>query len=550
MVRLLAVLFLVLSLAAPAKAARDELVIGISQFPANFNPNIDAMMAKSYVLGMTQRPITVHGLDWRVGCMLCTTLPTLENGLAKVEDLPGGKKGVALTYSLHPEARWGDGTPITSKDVVFTWQVGRHPQSGVTNITFYERLTRIDVKDDKTFTLHFDKLTFDYNAINDFRLLPAHLEEARFRANPADYRVSSAFETDTTNPGLWFGPYRIAELVRGSHLVLLANPQWWGKKPHFKRIVVKAVENSPALEANLVAGSVDYIPGEVGITPDRALVLAQRAGDRVRVVTKPSLVYEHVDLNLSDPVLADRRVRQALLLGLDREALNQQLFQGKLVVADSMVSPLDWVHAKDLPGYGHDPKRAAELLDAAGWRLGTDGKRRNEAGKVLAFELMTTAGNRNREVIQLVMQQAWKRLGIDVTLKNEPPRLFFGETVRKRGFAHMALFAWISAPENPPRTMLHSSNIPSAANGWAGQNSTGYANPRMDQLIDAIEAELNRDKRKALWRELQALYVQDLPALPLFFRTDAYVLPHWLQGVEPTGHQYPTTLWVENWRAE
>ena len=70
----------------------------------------------------------------------------------------------------------------------------------------------------------------------------------------------------------------------------------------------------------------------------------------------------------------------------------------------------------------------------------------------------------------------------------------------------------------------------------------------MDRLIDAIEVELDRDERAALWRRLQQLYARDLPALPLFFRADSFILPPWLEGVEPTGHQYPTTLWVETWR--
>lgn len=71
----------------------------------------------------------------------------------------------------------------------------------------------------------------------------------------------------------------------------------------------------------------------------------------------------------------------------------------------------------------------------------------------------------------------------------------------------------------------------------------------MDKLIDAIEVELDRDKRKALWSKLQHLYAQDLPVIPLFFRAEAYILPPWLEGLRPTGHQFPSTLWVEEWRS-
>ena len=112
------------------------------------------------------------------------------------------------------------------------------------------------------------------------------------------------------------------------------------------------------------------------------------------------------------------------------------------------------------------------------------------------------------------------------------------------------MFAWVSSPENVPRSTLHSTMIPTAANNFSGQNYTGFASAEMDALIDQIELELDRDRRKALWHRLQAIYGEELPALPLYFRADSFVVPKWLKGVEPTGHQYPTTLWIENWRVE
>ena len=161
---------------------------------------------------------------------------------------------------------------------------------------------------------------------------------------------------------------------------------------------------------------------------------------------------------------------------------------------------------------------------------------------------MTTAGDRTRELVQQVLQSQWQRLGIEIRIRNQPPRVLFGETLTKRQFDGMAMFAWISAPESVPRTTLHSEEIPSADNGWSGQNYTGYVNPEMDELIEAINVELDRERRRALWRQLQALYAHDLPALPLYWRARTHVWPRWLEGITPTGHQYPTTLWVEHWR--
>ena len=547
--RWLVAILIAFTLGSSLASARD-LVIGINQFPSNLHPNIDSMASKSYVLGLTQRPFTTYDQKWELVCMLCVELPTLENGKAVAEEAPGGKHGVALTYTIRPGATWGDGMPITTKDVLFTWEVGRHPQSGVGNAELYRRIWQIDVIDDRTFTLHDEKLGFSYNAINDFRLLPEHLERKVFEVDPTTYRNRTLFDTDPTNPGLAFGPYRIAQIVAGSQIILDRNPTWWGERPVFDRIVIKAIENTAALEANLLSGEVDMIEGSVGLSLDQALAFERRNGDRFQVFYKPGLVFEHMDVMLDNPALADTRVRQALLYGLDRAAISERLFAGRQPVADTPVHPLDWVHTDDVEHYPYDPAKAASLLDEAGWTLGSGGLRHNTAGETLRLELMTTAGNRTRELIQQVIQGQWRKLGIETAIRNEPPRVFFGETTTKRRFTGLALFAWISSPENVPRTTLHSQEIPSEANGWSGQNFTGFKNARMDALLDAIEVELDRDKRAVLWAELQRLYATELPALPLFFRADAHIWPKWLEGVEPTGHMAPTTLWVERWRVK
>ena len=101
-------------LATGAQAARDQLTIGLTQFPSSFHPSIDTMMAKSYVLAMTRRPFTTYDKDWNLVCMLCTELPTIENGLAIPEKTPDGKQGIAVTYTIDPEAVWGDGVPVST----------------------------------------------------------------------------------------------------------------------------------------------------------------------------------------------------------------------------------------------------------------------------------------------------------------------------------------------------------------------------------------------------------------------------------------------------
>lgn len=545
---LVAAVVVLVHCAVPARA-KDELVIGISQFPNNFNPAIGSMLAKSYILAMARRPITIYDADWKLTCVLCTELPSLEKGTAKFETTKDGKPGIAVTYTLQPNMWWGDKTPITTKDVLFSWKVGKNKKSGVGNYELYRRISHIDVKDDNTFTFHLDKRTCDYQAINGFQLLPAHIEASNFK-DPAEYRNRTAYDSNTINPGLWFGPYRITKVVQGSYVVLETNPLWTGKKPKFKRITVKAIEKTAALTANLLSGSIDYIAGEMGLALDQALEFEKQHGKKFKFVYKPGLVYEHADINLANPALADRRVRQALLHGLDRESITNQLFAGKQPVAHGSISPLDSVYNPDVPKYKYDPKRASALLKEAGWTQKRGGILHNAKGERLQIEFMTTAGNKSRELVQQVMQSMWRQVGIDVRIRNQPPRVYFGQTVRKRKFKGLAKFAWLSAPRNIPLTTLHSTRIPGDDNGWSGQNYTGYSSKRMDKIIDDMQVVCEPDKNRALWHEMQQLYSTDLPALPLYFRANAFIFPKWLKGVTPTGHQYTSTHWVENWYAE
>ena len=545
--RLLAIaVFLAAALVRPA-AAKDDLVIGVSAYPSTFNPMLAAEVPSSYILGMTMRGMVGYDKTWRLICMLCTKLPTIENGLAKVETLPDGKKGMAVTFTIQPGATWGDGVPVTADDVLFTWEVGRNPQTGVPEADPFRHVTRIDVVDPKTVTMHLDQLRYDYDAYLGWSLLPAHIERKNF-ADPAEYRQRSAYDADTTNPGLYFGPYRITQVAPGEHVVLEPNPTWYGKKPYFKRIVVRTIENTAALEANLLSGSIDYIAGEQGLSLDQALVFEKRHGDRFNVIYKPGLLYEHVDVNLDNPILKDKRVRQALLYAIDRTTICQQLFVGKQPVANSFASPLDWMADPNLPQYPYDPGRAAALLDAAGWSSMKDGVRVNKDGQPLQLELMTISGNHTRETVELVLQSYWRKVGVDVRIHNQPARVLIGQTLRKRLFSGLVLIAWLSSPELSQRSVLDSREIPTAANNYAGQNDPGFRNAEADSLIDRIDVELDRAKRKALWWRLQEIYMDELPALPLFFRAEAYVMPKWLTGIESTGTTDLTTEWVEDWR--
>ena len=536
--------------AAPVGAqTRDTLTIGLSTFPASLHPFTGSELVRNYILALGQRPLMAYDADWKLVCLLCTTVPTFENGLAHAIDLGNGKKGVAITVAIRPDAAWGDGTPVTAKDMVFTNTVKKHPASGAVSGDFDRRILKIEEKDAKTFVLHIDRVTFDYNDLADYRLLPSHVEAKAFAA-PAEYSRRTAYDASPTERALWTGPYRLSEFVAGAHAVMVPNETWKGAKPHFKRIVLRVFENTAALEANLLAGGVDYIPGEGGLTLDQVLALERRHPRRFRYVYKSTTSYSHLDANLDHPALKDKRVRQALLLAADRDAIVRQIFAGKVAIAHTSVNHLQWMAAAGVKKYPFDPAAAKRLLDEAGWSKIEGGIRHNAAGERLSIALASVTGIKTFELIMSVLAAQWRHVGVDVRVRTQPARIFFGDTLQRRKFEGLAFFGWIDTPESVPRTIMHSTMIPTAANGFQGQNFTGYRNPEMDALLDAIERELDRGKRRALWRRYQEIYAEDLPALPMFFGATGFVMPQWLDGVRPTGHSATSTLWAEEWRAK
>ncbi len=530
---------------------RDKLVIGITQFPATMHPIIDSMVAKSYVLGFVQRPLTLYNQDWELECMMCTELPSFENGRAKIIQKEDGTKTVTAKYTLDSKAKWGDGTPITTKDILFSWEVGKHPATGASNFELFSKdIEKITVHDDYNFTIQFEREKCDFAGIDDFRLLPAHLEKAIFDKDPATYRNRTLYDTAPATAGLYFGPYIVQKVEVGASFTLVKNPYWWKKSPAFNKVIIKIIENSAALGVNLLSGDIDYIPGELGLMVDEALSLEKRLkrmrANKFNVVYKTGLVYEHIDINLDNPKF-DIKTRKALLYGINRDAISRQLFGGKQPVAHVNIHPLDNMYHDEIVKYEYSPIKANNLLDKAGWQKSSDGFRYNSKGEKLEFSLMTTAGNRSRELVQQAIQSDWKKIGVSTVIDNEPARVLFGQTIRERKFKDGTMYAWTSAPNNIPKTTLHSTMIPTAENNYAGQNYVGIKNTELDSIIDDLEVVCTTKENKALWHRLQSIYAEELPALPLYYRTNSFIIPIWLKNIRPTGHQYPSTLWVEEW---
>ena len=535
----------------PALADKGTLTIGIAQFPSSLHPDIDAETVKTYTDGFVIRQITAFDKDWKNSCLLCTQLPTIENGLAKIEELPGGKQGMAVTIKLKPELKWADGVPVTARDIRFTWTVGRDPRAGFSDVNPWARATKVDVVDDHTAVIHLGSVTPSYNQWD--QILPEHIEGPIYEkaTGAGEYLKATSYNRAPTTAGLYDGPYKITEYQSGVQIVLEPNPYWSGTKPGFQRIILKHIENTAVLQASVLSGDVNMVAGEgIGLTIDQVLDLRRRHPDELNYVFKPSLTYEHIDLQKDNPIFKDLTVRQALIYALDRQSLTNKLFQGLQPVAATWVNPLNPNFTKDTAQYPYDLAKAKSLLAAAGWTPGSDGICRNAAGARLSFELTTTAGNHLRELEEQVLQSQWKAACIEATIKNEPPRTIFGETLKKRIYPGAIMYGWSSAVTESPFLTLDTAEIPTEQNSYGGANYVGFSNPDMDAAIARMDGDLDPAKQKADWAIAQKVYADQVPVVPLFFLSEAHIVPKWLKGYEPTGHRDLSCMWAENWHAE
>ncbi len=552
---------------ATGTLTNNELKIGISQEFENFNPLISNMMATTYMSTMTMRTLDTIDADGKWVPQLAKSIPTIENGQAQIKKV-NGKNTVVAVWEILDNAMWGDGTPITCEDFIFTNKVAMSPNVSVADKETYSQVAKIetDKANPKKCTFTYDKIRWDFTQLGTFKVLPKHLEEPvwkKFGSIKEGYEKNSLYTKEPTNPGLYHGPYLVSEIQLGDHVTFVPNPKFFGEAPKIKKIIVKLIPNTGTMEANLRSGTIDLI-SSMGLALDQALAFDKKIKEEklgYSVLFQPSAVYEHIDLNLDNPILKDVRVRKALHYAINKEDLTTALFEGKQQPAIHNLTPKDPWFTDDptkITVYKYNKRESERLLDEAGWKVGADGirtkKMKNAKGKEeetrLSFSIMTTAGNKTRELVQVYLQNNWKNVGIEVQAKNEPARVFFGETTKKRKFDAMALFAWVSSPESSPKGTFHSSKIPTAKNGFSGQNQMGWVNANVDKLTDALDLEMKHEKRVELVHQILKYYTDEVPVLPLYYRSDVAVIPTQIKGYRLTGHQFPETNEVEKWTVE
>lgn len=531
---------LALTWIVPAQAQpRDHLSIGLGSFPVEMNPLIGSSASRRYVLAAARRLVTRYDADGRVMCQLCTELPSIENGGVTLFDQADGTKGMDVTFTLRPGLKWGDGTPLTTRDILLGAELERfhNPRTNLVSVI---------ALDEQRFTMKFKAPRFDIQQLAP-EPINAAIEEPLLRAagDVRNYGAASAFNRAVTTPGLWNGPYLITGFKPNESVTLVPNPYWDGEKPAFRQVTMRLVSDSAALQADLINGDVDVADG---LTFDQALGLQKKHSDRLDVAFTPAFATDWLLLRNDNPLLADKHVRQAMMLAIDRENISARLFGGSLKVASSIWPRIDPTFDADIATWPYDPVRARALLIDAGYAAGADGIMQRPDGSRLSLDFIVPAGNQTLELLQQAIQSQLKQVGIETVARTEPSSILSGSMLRKREFSGIVLSTESHSPAIIPWNQFATGGIPRESNGFRGQNYVGYSNLRLDSVLRDLYSVIDPAKRKSMLDDVQATIMDDLPKLPLYEGVNVYVSPKWLTGLTPQRSAYVETLWIEYWK--
>lgn len=266
----------------------------------------------------------------------------------------------------------------------------------------------------------------------------------------------------------------------------------------------------------------------------------------VTVETRAHLVTPH-------PILGDVRVRRAIAHCTDRAALVKSVYpwveDAAPFLADSFLPRDHWAYTEDLARYPFAPARGAALLDEAGWTLPEGGTYRvNANGEELALTL-TTTNSQFRQTWAALWEAQMQACGLRIVRFHTPGAWFFGDStgLRRRDF-EVAAFAWVVEGDPGGRTLYACDSIPTPANGWSGQNYTGWCNPAADAAIRTATTALDRETRRAAYATVQREWTQEVPTLPLFFRPAYFAVNAALENFKVDGSEHIHTWNAAAWR--
>lgn len=468
-------------------------LLSCSQAP---DPNTLVMIIESSPTNLDPR-VGIDAQSERIGELIFDALLTRDEhlnvapGLAEHWETPDP---LTYVFQLHRGVTFHDGRPLTSRDVKWTFDSLLQGQIRSTKSAAYRFVDRIDAPDDVTVVFHLK----EPNAA-----LLWNLSEG------ASGIVPYGSLDEITRKPIGSGPFKFVRAEQDKEVVVERNDDYWGAKARLARVRFIVVPDATTRALELRKGSADIAIN--AFTSDTVVALQREPN--LQIERAPGTVLSYLAFNLRDSTLRDVRVRQAIAYAIDRAPLLQYIWRGFAQPALSVLPPQSWAYDQDVAAYPHNPEKARQLLDAAGYVV------RDGARDGVRFHLtMKTSTEESTRLLAAVLQQQLRDVGIALDIRTFEFATFFAD-VTSGAFQFYSL-RWVGGNEDPDifEYSFHSNRFPPN-----GANRGFYSNPRVDSLIDQARRQTDQSARKRLYAELQEVLAEDEPYINLWYYDNVLV---------------------------
>ena len=469
-------------------------------------------------------PLGAWDADGNLIPILAAEVPSLANGGVS-------RDGKSITWKLKKNVQWHDGKPFTADDVVFTAAYAADPATSAYTSGSY--------KDVKVTKVDSHTLKVEYQKPSPFwadpfvsaagMIIPKHIFES--------FKGATSRDAPANLKPVGTGPYKFVDVKPGDMLRGAINTNYHeANRPYFDTIEMKGGGDAvSAARAVLQTGEYDYA---WNLQVEDELLIRLEQGGKGKTSIVPGGNIEFIQLNMADPwtetdgershpkskhpILSEFAVRQAISLCIDRDGV-QKFIYGRtgIATANFLNNPQRFVSKNTK--FEFNPDKAAQVLEAAGWKKGADGIR-EKGGKKLKLVFQTSI-NGPRQKTQQIIKQAAQKAGIDMELKAVPASVYFSsdpanpDTYTKL-YVDMQMFT-TTMPQPDPEVFMNqylSTEFASKANKWLGRNSTRYSNPEYDKTYLAAQSEMDPVKRAALFVKMNDLPINDIVIIPVVYR--------------------------------
>jgi peptide/nickel transport system substrate-binding protein len=439
------------------------------------------------------------------------------------------------TWRIHPGVTWHDGTPFTTADLLFAFQVFKDPELPTRGEEAGRLMAWATAPDAHTLAVHWSApyATATRDPLLALTPLPRHLLQAAYEQDKAEFVNHPRFSTEF----IGLGPYRVLRWEPGSHIEFGRSGDYYRGVPPLSMVILRFMNDPNSMAASILAGEVDVVlPLGLGVSAAREVErrwagtghqVLYATADRFEYL-RPQLRPEHAEPKQG---FGQRAVREAFSRAIDRELLAHVVADGLAPVADSWVAPGIARRGRvetAIPRYDYDPARAQLLLAEADWVRGPDGGLVHRGtGDRFGVLLNSTAGS-DTELKLGSIADNWKALGAQ-------PSLYIIPAARVQDAEHRVKLPGVElishGGEGYPEQFLNSRLLATAANRWGGRNANGYVNPVVDDLIDRLALTIEPARQIELERQLLHVVMADVAMMPLFWRVDPYLYRNGVKGM-------------------